>query len=256
MNKLISRNPVERFKQGRKIVKAQGGVSFKQAWNEARAKKQRYFNWNGKMYNSKAAGNDTLYETFADNMNEMSALLPTDTQPKHLGWHKNNPTSSELRGKDRQIRKQGTESTLPEVVIAGTKKTKPNAKVKTATPSNKNKATRNMSGTWGQGSEGGQQYANQRQYAFERSDFDKMRMKSAGIFGSTAYKTDSRGKRYVERDGNIYYDDGTYYSPQTRKTGRYTFTPGGFFSKNKFNLFKKGGLILLNNISKEIKNKI
>jgi hypothetical protein len=62
-------------------------------------------------------------------------------------------------------------------------------------------------------------------------------MKSAGIFGSTAYKTDSRGKRYVERDGNLYYDDGTYYSPQTRKTGKYTFTPGGLFSKNTFNLF-------------------
>lgn len=31
------------------------------------------------MYNSKAAGNDTEYESFVDNMNEMSALLPTDT---------------------------------------------------------------------------------------------------------------------------------------------------------------------------------
>ena len=52
-----------------------------------------------------------------------------------------------------------------------------------------------------------------RQYAFERSDFDKMRMTSAGIFGNTAYQTDNRGKRYVERDGVLYYDDGSYYNP-------------------------------------------
>lgn len=231
MKNLVSRNPVQRFKQGRKIVKAQQGLSFKQAWNQARANKQRYFNWNGRMYNSKAAGNDTEYESFIDNMNEMSALLPTDTQPKHLGWERNNPTSSEFRGKDRQINKQGTESTLPEITVMGQRRVakKPTTFVKPGV--NKNKASRNMSGTWGQGSGGGQQYANQRQYAFERSDFDKMRTKSAGLFGSTAYKTDNRGKRYVERDGNLYYDDGTYYSPQTRKTGKYTFKPGFFYNK-------------------------
>lgn len=236
MNKLNSKNPVQRFKQSR-IVKAQQGLSFKQAWNQARANKQRYFNWTDakgvtRMYNSKSAGNDTDYESFIDNMNEMSASLPTDTQPKHLGWERNNPTSSELRGKDRQINKQGTESTLPEIIIMGQRRVakKPTTFVKPGV--NKNKASRNMSGTWGQGSGGGQQYSNQRQYNFERSAFDKMRIKSAGIFGSTAYKTDNKGKRYVERDGNLYYDDGTYYSPQTRKTGKYTFKPG--FFNNKF----------------------
>lgn len=123
---LISKSPVERFR----VVKAQKGISFKQAFNDARSKKQRYFNWtdakgNTRMYNSKSAGNDTEYESFIDNMNEMSALLPTDTQPKHLGWDRNNPTSSELRGKDRQIKKQGTESTLPEIFIQGQKKVNP-----------------------------------------------------------------------------------------------------------------------------------
>ena len=232
MKKLVSKNPVQRFKQGRKLLKAQQGLSFKQAWNQARTNKQRYFNWNGKMYNSKAAGNDVEYESFVDNMNEMSALLPTDNSPKHLGWERNNPTSSELRGRDRQIKKQGTESTLPEVIITGKKRTKPTVSIKSGV--NKNKATRNMSGTWGQGSGGGQQYANQRQYTFEHSPFDKMRMSSSSIFGSTAYKTDNRGRRYVERDGSLYYDDGTYYNPQTRKTGKYTYTPGGLFSRNLF----------------------
>ena len=251
MNKLVSKDPVQRFKQGKKIVFAQKGSSFKQAWNEARAKKQRYFNWTDnkgvtRMYNSKAAGNDADYESFVDNMNEMSALLPTDTQPKHLGWERNNPTSSELRGKDREINKQGTESTLQEITAVGTKKSKPVSRALNSNnrSKNKNKATRNMSGTWGQGSGGGQQYANQRQYAFERSDFDKMRMKSAGIFGSTAYKTHPSGKRYVERDGVLYYDDGSYYNPQTRKTGKYTFTPGGLFSRNIFTLYKQGGQLI------------
>jgi hypothetical protein len=36
-------------------------------------------------------------------MNEMSALLPTDKTPKHLGWEKNNVTSNELRGNDRVL---------------------------------------------------------------------------------------------------------------------------------------------------------
>ena len=61
-----------------------------------------------------------------------------------------------------------------------------------------------------------------------------MRTSSSSIFGSTAYKTDNRGRRYVERDGSLYYDDGTYYNPQTRKTGKYTYTPGGLFSRNLF----------------------
>ena len=234
MNKLVSKNLIQRFKEGRKLLKAQQGLSFKQAWNQARANKQRYFNWNGRMYNSKAAGNDTEYESFVDNMNEMSALLPTDRQPKHLGWERNNPTSSEFRGRDRQIKKQGTESTLPEITIMGQKRIVKKSTTPVNSERNKNKASRNMSGTWGQGSGGGQQYADQRQYAFERSAFDKMRTSSSSIFGSTAYKTDNRGRRYVERDGSLYYDDGTYYNPQTRKTGKYTYTPGGLFSRNLF----------------------
>lgn len=232
----VENKGVGKNKNGGTFPVFQAGGSFKDAWSAARKNKQRYFNWQGRMYNSKAAGNDAEYESFADNMNEMSAQLPTDRQPKHLGWDRNNPTSSELRGRDRMVGQQGTESMLPGVTVIGTRRTKrPTTTARAGV--NKNKATRNMSGAWGQGSGGGQQYANQRQYAFERSAFDKMRMKSAGIFGSTAYKTDSRGKRYVERDGNLYYDDGTYYSPQTRKTGKYTFTPGGLFSKNTFNLF-------------------
>ena len=111
----------------------QKGGSFKEAWNNARKNKVRYFNYNGKMYNSKAAGVDSEYNTFRDNMNEMSALLPTDNSPKHLGWERNNPISNELRGRDRQIRIQGTESTLPEVAVIGnvyTKKTPTGSSIK------------------------------------------------------------------------------------------------------------------------------
>ena len=102
----------------------QKGSSFKEAWNNARKNKVRYFNYNGRMYNSKATGVDNEYNTFRDNMNEMSALLPTDNSPKHLGWERNNPISNELRDGDRQIRVQGTESTLPEVTITGNVHTK------------------------------------------------------------------------------------------------------------------------------------
>lgn len=38
MNNLVSKNPVQRFKEERKVIFAQKGMSFKQAWNDARAK--------------------------------------------------------------------------------------------------------------------------------------------------------------------------------------------------------------------------
>lgn len=106
------------------IIGFQQGGSFKDAWNAARKNKVRYFNWKGRMYNSKASGNDTEYNSFKDNMNEASAQLPTDRSPKHLGWEKNNPTSNELRGKDRMFGKQGTESVLPGVTVFGTRRPK------------------------------------------------------------------------------------------------------------------------------------
>jgi len=109
------------------------------------------------MYNSKAAGNDNDYESFIDNMNEMSALLPTDKTPKHLGWERNNNISNEVRGQDRVLGNKigGTENTIPTINIQGKKRIKSNknTKVSTNTP---NKSSRNMSGTWGQGSGGGQ----------------------------------------------------------------------------------------------------
>ena len=116
---LISRNPVTRFLQKGGVLRAQKGMTFKQAWQEARNKKQRYFNYNGKMYNSKDKGNDTAYESFIDNMNEMSAQLASQKAPGHLGWEINNDLSNEIRGTDREIKQQGTESVLPTLIVTG-----------------------------------------------------------------------------------------------------------------------------------------
>lgn len=104
------------------ILEFQQGGSFKDAWNTARKNKVRYFNWNGRMYNSKDKGNDVEYNSFRDNMNEMSAQLSTDKSPGHLGWKRSNPTSNELRGNDRIIGRQGTESVLPEYTVIGTRR--------------------------------------------------------------------------------------------------------------------------------------
>lgn len=104
------------------ILEFQQGGSFKDAWNAARKNKVRYFNWNGRMYNSMDKGNDVAYQSFRDNMNEMSAQLLTDRSPKHLGWEKNNSISNELRGNDRERRQQGTESTLQGWVVTGTRR--------------------------------------------------------------------------------------------------------------------------------------
>ena len=104
------------------ILEFQQGGSFKDAWNTARKNKVRYFNWNGRMYNSMDKGNDVAYQSFRDNMNEMSAQLPTDKSPKHLGWERNNTMSNELRGNDRERRQQGTESTLQGWTVTGTRR--------------------------------------------------------------------------------------------------------------------------------------
>lgn len=104
------------------ILEFQQGGSFKDAWNTARKNKVRYFNWNGRMYNSMNKGNDVAYQSFRDNMNEMSALLPTDRSPKHLGWGGNNTISNELRGNDRERRQQGTEATTRDLVVIGTRR--------------------------------------------------------------------------------------------------------------------------------------
>lgn len=104
------------------ILEFQQGGSFKDAWNAARKNKVRYFNWNGRMYNSMDKGNDVAYQSFRDNMNEMSALLPTDRSPKHLGWGGNNTISNELRGNDRERRQQGTEATTRDLVVIGTRR--------------------------------------------------------------------------------------------------------------------------------------
>ena len=104
------------------ILEFQQGGSFKDAWNAARKNKVRYFNWKGRMYNSMDKGNDVAYQSFRDNMNEMSALLPTDRSPKHLGWGGNNTISNELRGNDRERRQQGTEATTRDLVVIGTRK--------------------------------------------------------------------------------------------------------------------------------------
>lgn len=104
------------------ILEFQQGGSFKDAWNTARKNKVRYFNWNGRMYNSMDKGNDVAYQSFRDNMNEMSALLPTDRSPKHLGWGGNNTISNELRGNDRERRQQGTEATTRDLVVIGTRR--------------------------------------------------------------------------------------------------------------------------------------
>ena len=104
------------------ILEFQQGGSFKDAWNAARKNKVRYFNWKGKMYNSMDKRNDVAYQSFRDNMNEMSALLPTDRSPKHLGWGGNNTISNELRGNDRERRQQGTEATTRDLVVIGTRR--------------------------------------------------------------------------------------------------------------------------------------
>ena len=104
------------------ILEFQQGGSFKDAWNAARKNKVRYFNWNGRMYNSMDKGNDVAYQSFRDNMNEMSAQLSTDRSPKHLGWERNNTISNELRGNDRERRQQGTEATTRDLVVIGTRR--------------------------------------------------------------------------------------------------------------------------------------
>lgn len=216
MNKLVSKNPVQRFKQGRKIDFAQKGLSFKQAWEQARQKKQRYFNWTDKsgktkMYNSKAAGNDLDYESFIDNMNEMSALLPTDTSPNHLGWNKNNPLSDELRGNDRQMNQQGTESTIPLTTIIGSYKSSKNSN---SNDRNSNKINNRIRLN-------GQIYS--RGIA---QSFPGYQNNQNGLYlkGNKIYKRSLQNGKYIDQEVGIIYKGQQYYNENIygRKNGRFT----------------------------------
>lgn len=214
------------------ILRAQNGMTFKQAWQDARNKKQRYFNYNGKMYNSKDKGNDTAYESFIDNMNEMSAQLASQKAPGHLGWEINNDLSNEIRGTDREIKQQGTESILPTLIVIGDaskiKKNKSNNSSKT-----RKSTSRNLAGAYGSPSGGGQQYANQREADYAKDWFGKMAHNTSGFFGSTAYKTwtdpkDGQTYRYITRNGVNYLDNGRYWNPRTKEYGQYKYQPGLF----------------------------
>lgn len=78
---------VEEGKQGAKITKHQSGGSFKEAYNTARNKRVRYFTWNGKSYNTRAAGNDSEYGSFKNNISDLNTSAPaiiTAKRPANL----------------------------------------------------------------------------------------------------------------------------------------------------------------------------
>lgn len=67
---------VEEGKQGAKINKHQTGGSFKNAFNQARSQRVKYFTWNGKPYKTQKAGNDVDFANFRDNISDLNTSAP------------------------------------------------------------------------------------------------------------------------------------------------------------------------------------
>lgn len=63
-------------------VKYQGGGTFKEAFNRARESRQKYFEWNGKLFNSQISKSDKDWDSFNNNLGELETGRMGDT----FGW--------------------------------------------------------------------------------------------------------------------------------------------------------------------------
>lgn len=216
------------------ILRFANGSSFKQAWQTARNNRKRYFNYNGKTYNSKDVGNDAAWQGFRDNLAEVSAQLPSSAPGTHLGWTPGaNNTTYELRGRDRLNRSEGTNATIREVVVTAPRIPKPIRRT-SARRNNDWQAT------------AAQSRMHQLQEAQRNADQVSLRMQNdpllaevAHVFGLTpgmavsnqnkyikTWKDPRTGKsyRYYTKDGINYIEGGRYWNLKTKRGGNYTYS--------------------------------
>lgn len=215
------------------IQKKQQGGSFRDAWQAARDAKQRYFNFNGRTYNSKDVGNDTAWQGFTDNLEQVSAQLKSSAPGTHLGWNPGpNNAAYEQRGSDRLDRSRGTNATTGEVVVTGHRISKPTRQ--TSTRKNDDwQAT------------AGQSRMHQLQELQRNADQVNLRMQNdhflsevANVFGLTpgevtsnankyikVWKDPKTGKsyRYYTKNGINYIEGGRWWNHAKQQGGRYRF---------------------------------
>ena len=216
------------------ILRFADGSSFKKAWQTARNNRQRYFNYNGKTYNSKDVGNDTAWQGFTDNLEQASAQLTSSAPGTHLGWTPGpNNTTYELRGRDRLNKSEGTNATIREVVVTGHRISKPIRQTSTRR-NNDWQATATQS------------RMHQLQETQRNADQVNLRMQNdpflaevAHTFGLTpgmavsnqnkyikTWKDTKTGKsyRYYTKDGINYIEGGRYCNVKTKGGGNYTYS--------------------------------
>lgn len=212
------------------ILRFAHGSSFKQAWQTARNNRQRYFNYNGKTYNSKNVGNDTAWQGFTDNLEQASAQLTSSAPGTHLGWTTSNNIAYELRGKDRTNKNVGTDVVLREVVINGRRRPSSRGRTTAAQSSDDWRATAAQSRM--HQLEEQQRNADQVHARLQNDHFMAEMVGSLGISpgGASSYmkvwKDPRTGKsyRYYTRDGINYIEGGRYWNPKTKKGGNYTYS--------------------------------
>lgn len=212
------------------ILRFAHGSSFKQAWQTARNNRQRYFNYNGKTYNSKDVGNDTAWQGFTDNLEQASAQLTSSAPGTHLGWTPGpNNTTYELRGRDRLNKSEGTNATIREVVVTGHRISKP-IRQTSARRNNDWQATAAQSRMHQLQEQ--QRNADQVHARLQNDHFMAEMVGSLGISPGAAssymkvWKDPRTGKsyRYYTRDGINYIEGGRYWNPKTKQGGNYTYS--------------------------------
>ena len=212
------------------ILRFANGSSFKKAWQTARNNRQRYFNYNGKTYNSKDVGNDTAWQGFTDNLEQASAQLTSSAPGTHLGWTPGpNNTTYELRGRDRLNKSEGTNATIREVVVTAPRIPKPIRR--TSAGRNSDWQATAAQSRMRQLQEA-QRNADQVQARLQNDHFMAEMVGSLGISpgGASSYmkvwKDPRTGKsyRYYTKGGINYIEGGRYWNPKTKKGGNYTYS--------------------------------
>lgn len=133
-------------------VKYQGGGTFKEAFNRARESRQKYFEWNGKLFNSQISKSDKDWDSFNNNLGELETGRMGDT----FGW---DPAKSNRAFVRSEREAYNIETGAPGTNMSASGKTytsSPQRQEQYHTDGNEKTILRERAGYWGRVPEGGE----------------------------------------------------------------------------------------------------
>lgn len=111
MKKLL--NLKKRFQNGGLILSFGDGGDFQSAFDQARANKQMYFAYNGKVYNSQKKGNDYEWDMFTNNLADAEATAGGTANAGLGGWENEASEKNKLNYRGKQKAYQNEHNYVP-----------------------------------------------------------------------------------------------------------------------------------------------